>query len=115
MTRVALILALILVGFMPEAFAWPRHKQTYSSSPNVSAYNATNTGNTGSAQGVAEMQARSGQCRHFGGNSGYEGVGFSTISADAAIRNCCFWGQRAPVDIGVARGPRGWFACVRYR
>lgn len=68
-----------------------------------------------SAQGVAEMQARYGQCRHFGGNSGYEGVGYSAISPDHAVRSCCFWGQRTPVDIGVARGRNGWFACVRYR
>lgn len=66
------------------------------------------------AQGVAELQAQSGQCRHFGGNSGYEGVGYSSSSADAAIRNCCYWGQRKPREIGVARGSRGWFACVRY-
>lgn len=70
---------------------------------------------TSSAQGVAEAQARCGQCRHFGGNMGYEGVGFSPNSPEEAQRNCCYWGQRTPVDIGIARGPRGWFACVRYR
>lgn len=70
--------------------------------------------NTSSAQGVAEAQAQAGQCRHFGGNSGYEGVGYSTTSADHAIRSCCFWGQRKPREIGVARGRGGWFACVRY-
>lgn len=70
---------------------------------------------TSTAQGVAEAQARTGQCRHFGGNSGYEGVGFSTNGPEEAKRNCCFWGQRTPVDIGIARGARGWFACVRYR
>lgn len=70
--------------------------------------------NTSSAQGVAEAQAQAGQCRHFGGNSGYEGVGYSTVSADHAIRSCCFWGQRKPREIGVARGKNGWFACVRY-
>lgn len=69
---------------------------------------------TGTAQGVAELQAQHGQCRHFGGNSGHEGVGYSSSSADAAIRNCCYWGQRKPREIGVARGSRGWFACVRY-
>jgi hypothetical protein len=67
-----------------------------------------------SAQGVAEMQARSGRCQHFGGNRGYEGVGYSSSSSDAAVRNCCYWGQRKPREIGVAKGPRGWFACVRY-
>lgn len=70
---------------------------------------------TSSAQGVAEIQARRNSMGHCGGNSGYEGVGFSSISADAAIRNCCYWGQRTPVEIGVAKGRSGWFACVRYR
>jgi hypothetical protein len=85
----------------------PRRNYTYTSAPAVNA-------DTSSAQGVAEAQAQCGSCRHFGGNSGYEGVGYSTVSADAAIRSCCFWGQRKPREIGVARGARGWFACVRY-
>lgn len=67
-----------------------------------------------SAQQSAEMQARAGRCAHMGGNYRYEGVGFSTVSAQAAIRNCCYYGQRTPVEIGVARGARGWYACVRY-
>lgn len=70
---------------------------------------------TSSAQGVANIQAKRGYMGHCGGNSGYEGVGFSTISADHAIRNCCYWGQKTPVEIGVSRGPNGWYACVRYR
>jgi hypothetical protein len=70
---------------------------------------------TSTAQGVAEMQARTGRCQHFGNpTGGYEGVGFSTAGPEQAKRNCCYWGQRKPRDIGVARGPRGWFACVRY-
>lgn len=75
---------------------------------------STSYAENSNAQGVAEMQARCGQCKHFGGNRGYEGVGYSTRSADAAVKNCCYWGQRKPREIGVARGPRGWFACVRY-
>lgn len=86
----------------------PRKNYAYTTST------PTTYANTSSAQGVAEAQASSGQCRHFGGNSGYEGVGYSTVSADHAIRSCCFWGQRKPREIGVARGRNGWFACVRY-
>jgi hypothetical protein len=67
------------------------------------------------AQGVAETQARRGKCVHVGGNSGYEGVGFSSRSADHAIKSCCYWGKRKPLDIGVARGHNGWYACVRYK
>ena len=70
------------------------------------------------AQQKASQQATSGQMRHVGGSMGtgrYEGVGFSTTSADDAIRKCCYWGQRTPVGIGVSRGQNGWYATVLYR
>ncbi|MFO1065118.1 MAG: hypothetical protein U0892_14730 [Pirellulales bacterium] len=70
------------------------------------------------AQQKAQQQASEGRMRHVGGTFGsgrYEGVGFSTRSADEAIRSCCYWGQRTPVGIGVARGSRGWYATVLYR
>ncbi len=73
---------------------------------------------SGIAQHKANQQAREGRMRHVGGSMGggrYEGVGFSSVSADDAIRRCCFWGQRTPVEIGVARGANGFFACVIYR
>jgi hypothetical protein len=68
----------------------------------------------GSAQDAAVVMARRGTLVHTGCCQ-CEGIGFSTSSSDAAVRNCCYWGKRQPVDIGVARGPRGWFAVVRYR
>ena len=68
-----------------------------------------------SAQESAEASARAGRMAHRGGSYAYEGVGYSTRSADDAIRNCCYWGKRTPVEIGVARGTNVWFACVRYR
>jgi hypothetical protein len=67
-----------------------------------------------SAQDAAVILARRGSLVHTGCGQ-TEGIGFSTVSADAAIHNCCYWGRRTPIDIGVARGPRGWFAVVRYR
>jgi hypothetical protein len=70
------------------------------------------------ARQKAQQQAAEGRMRHVGGSlgsGGYEGVGFSTRSADDAIRNCCYWGQRTPVGIGVARGANGWYATVLYR
>lgn len=70
------------------------------------------------AKAKANQQATEGRMRHVGGSMGsgrYEGVGFSTVSADAAIRKCCYWGQRTPVGIGVVRGVHGWFATVIYR
>ena len=67
-----------------------------------------------SAQDAAVVLARRGSLVHAGCGQ-TEGIGFSTVSADAAIHNCCYWGRRTPADIGVARCPRGWFAVVRYR
>ena len=68
------------------------------------------------AQQDAETMARTGilkHCRTAGGC--VEGIGMSSVSADAAIRRCCFWGR--PVrEIGVCRGRNGmYYACVRYR
>ena len=68
-----------------------------------------------SAQASAQSSAQCGRMAHRGGSYRFEGVGFSTASAQAAIRNCCYYGQRTPVEIGVSRGRNGWYACVRYR
>jgi hypothetical protein len=78
-------------------------------------YYSRTSSNTSSAQGVAEIQARNCRMSHMGGNTGYEGVGYSSRSADDAVKNCCYWGQRKPLEIGVAKGRNGWYACVRYR
>jgi len=72
----------------------------------------------GIAQNKSQRQASEGKMRHVGGSMGsgrYEGVGFSTVSADDAIRRSCYWGKKTPVDIGVAKGPNGWYATVLYR
>lgn len=75
----------------------------------------TTTTSTLSAQNAAIIIAREGRLRHLGGHGGFEGIGFSTVSPDAAIANCCYWGRRQPVEIATARGSTGWFAVVRYR
>lgn len=70
------------------------------------------------AQQKSTQQAGQGRMRHVGGSLGsgrYEGVGFSSRSPDEAIRNACYWGQKTPVGIGVARGSNGWYATVLYR
>ena len=70
------------------------------------------------AQQKATQQASQSHMRHVGGSMGsgrYEGVGFSTVSSDDAIRKCCYWGQKTPLGIGVARGSNGWYATVLYR
>jgi hypothetical protein len=68
-----------------------------------------------SAQQSANASAAQGRMAHRGGSYRYEGVGFSAVSAQQAIRNCCYYGQRTPIEIAVSRGRNGWYACVRYR
>lgn len=86
----------------------------------ANADTVVNVVNVVPAQVAAEQMARSGVLRHCGRAGGRrEGIGFSTVSADAAIRSCCFYrdamaGRFRIVDQGVARGPRGWFAVIRY-
>jgi len=72
------------------------------------------------AQQAAEDMARGGVLRHCGRAGGKrEGIGFSSSSAQRAIESSCFWrdaqrGRYRIVEQGVARGPRGWFAVIRY-
>ena len=73
-----------------------------------------------SAQQQADENARTGRmahCRVLHGRR--EGVGFSSSSARQAVESCCFWrdaqrGRYRIVEQGVARGPRGWYAVIRY-
>jgi len=69
---------------------------------------------TRSAQEDADYMARTGILRHRGGQQGYEGIGYSTVSGEAACRASCYWGKRKVKEVAVSRGARGWFACVRY-
>ena len=71
----------------------------------------------GSAQWKAEQSARIGSVQHLGGGFGggsFEGNGFGS-TPDQAIRNSCYWGQRTPIEIGVARGANGYYATIFYR
>jgi hypothetical protein len=68
-----------------------------------------------SALESATISAQNGVAAHRGGSYAFEGVGFSTVSADQALRNCCYYGQRQIVESAVVQGNRGWFACIRYR
>ena len=73
-----------------------------------------------SAQEQANENARTGRmahCRVLNGRR--EGIGFSSSSAQQAVESCCFFreaqrGRYRIVEQGVARGPRGWFAVIRY-
>lgn len=76
---------------------------------------AARTGSNLSALESATISAQTGVAAHRGGSYAFEGVGFSTVSADQALRNCCYYGQRQIVESAVVQGNRGWFACIRYR
>lgn len=75
--------------------------------------------NITSAQQDAETMARTGVLRHCGTAGGRrEGIGYGP-TPEAAERACCFYndamrGRYRIVEKGVARGPRGWFAVIRY-
>jgi hypothetical protein len=75
--------------------------------------------NITSAQQDAETMARTGILRHCGTGGGRrEGIGMGP-TPQAAERACCFYndamrGRYRIVEKGVARGPRGWFAVIRY-
>jgi len=70
-----------------------------------------------SAQEHANQLASTNTFSHCGPRGGgYEGLGFSTASPDAAVRRSCFYGQRRGREVGTAWCParRGWVAVVRY-
>lgn len=124
MIKKIIVCAFLVTLVSPSAYAWPRRYRTSNSVPVTASPSAaySNTGMAvsqgGLAQAKAEQQAAEGSCRHVGGGMGsgnYEGVGFSTVSAEHAISKCCYWGVLNPIDIGVARGPNGFHACVIYR
>jgi hypothetical protein len=75
--------------------------------------------NITSAQQDAETMARTGVLRHCGTAGGMrEGIGMGP-TPQAAERACCFYndamrGRYRIVEKGIARGPRGWFAVIRY-
>lgn len=76
-----------------------------------------------SAQHKAEIMASQSLSGHIGRtqipagcSSGYEGTAGHRSTRDDAIRSCCYWGQKTPVEIGAAQNAAGqWFAVVYYR
>ena len=81
------------------------------------AMNAQPARRSSLAQSKADRMANNGVMRHLGGGFGaghYEGVGMAS-TREGAIRNCCYWGRKTPIDIGAATNGRRWFACVIYR
>ena len=88
--------------------------------PAVSRASYTRTNATGGlAQSKSRIAANRGmRGQHVGGGFGggrAEGVGFSSVSRQDAIRRSCYWGTRPVKQIGVTRGRDGWYATVIYR
>jgi len=74
----------------------------------------TPAGWNSSAQGVANHMARILRIGHWGGNSGFEGVGCGATPYQAEM-NCCYRQRMQPREVGLAQGANGmWFACCRY-
>jgi len=92
----------VIIIAMFCSFAYSRPRQLVNQK-NLSAFQS------------ASISAQTGVMAHRGGCFAYEGVGFSTLGPDHALRNCCYYGQKTIVESAVVRGERGWFACVRYR
>lgn len=103
-------------------FAWavnaradgPVYVEQYTGPAPMSTVQSYSSPSNATAQGVAELMAQNGSCRHFGGNRGYEGVGMGS-TPEQALANCCYSrsGMRV-VDQGVAFGRGRWWACKRY-
>jgi hypothetical protein len=112
----SLFLGCLFAGAVEVFARGPVYVERYTTSSPIPKATYTSSGNS-TAQGVAEMMARSGACQHFGNpTGGYEGVGMGG-SPEAALGNCCYSrsGMRV-VDQGVACGRNGrWYACKRYR
>jgi hypothetical protein len=107
------VASFLVLSFVCEADAWPRRRRSRSSSSSVSF--------SGGPQAVASAKASHAASRgirgHVGGGFGggrYEGVGFSAYSAQQALNNCCYTGQRRVAGSAVARGSNGWYACKIY-
>jgi hypothetical protein len=104
MQRIVLLMALAFCGV------------AQADDVNINARRVTIT----SAQQQAEENARTGRLTHCSVLNGRrEGIGFSTSSAQRAIESSCYYsdamrGRYRIVERGVARGPRGWFAVIRY-
>jgi len=104
MQRICMVIALAFCGVVAQA-------------DNGIVINARRV--TITAQQQAEDNARTGRLAHCRVLNGMrEGVGYGQ-TPEAAERACCFYsdamrGRYRIVEKGVARGPRGWFAVIRY-
>lgn len=117
-----LALAATLLASTAEAGPLRRRSRSSGSVATCTGPNCAASGNTSSAQGVAEIMAARGGLGHFGGNGGREGVGEGS-TRESAIQACCFHPQNgrrdskldmSRADVGAAQSSNGrWYACIR--
>ena len=91
----------------------------YTTTYSTTSYSQTRY--SGGPQSVASSKASRAASTmtkgHLGGGFGggtAEGVGFSTYSAQDALNNCCYTGQRSVAGSSVVRGADGWYAVKIY-
>ena len=68
-------------------------------------------GDTSTAQGVALLIVNTGRFRHWGGYSGFEGIGMGA-TPEAAEANCCYRSRWVPRERAFARMANGMYVCV---
>lgn len=96
-----------------------RYNNYYSYNTGVPTYPSSNiyASPQAAAEAKAAMQANSGNCFHPGGDYGgayAEGVG-SGYTAQQALNNCCFTGQRTVAGQCVTQGSNGmYYACKTF-
>lgn len=121
---IRLVMAAFLVVIVAvDVEARPRRQRRARFSNYTTSYQTYTTTSSWSggpenvAAAKAQRSAAIGYKGHLGGGYGggnAEGVAFSTYSAQAALNNCCFTGQRAVAGSAVVRGNDGWYAVKIY-
>ena len=115
--RVA-VCALVVMVFASLADARPRwRRRGRTNNVQTNTYTTYNSGYASPASAAASKarQSANGGVKglHLGGGygGGYaEGVAYSPFSAQDALNNCCFTGQRTLAASSVVRGSDGWYA-----
>lgn len=124
------IAAVLTIVIVSDADARPWRRRIFRQNRTRSVYTNNYTNYSSNTAGVsygsgpqatAANKAASSAARmykgHLGGGFGggnAEGVGFSTYSAQHALNNCCFTGQRVVAGSSVVRGADGWYAVKIY-
>lgn len=117
MRKFCLALALV-AGLSAVADAGPFHRRGRAVA--VAAVTTTQAkpaakpavqGDTSTAQGVALLIVNTGRFRHWGGYSGFEGIGMGA-TPEAAEANCCYRSRWAPRERAFARMANGMWVCV---